>query len=114
MPEFMKGDSKAGRFDQALKSFGPTSGVLEFAEWVGEYQIAILPGQAIGLIGDDGCRLACLVLFDLKYRDFRQRQDALTGGGFGVVQFQAVVGDDDGPLDADAVGGEIEVYPLQS
>ena len=114
MPEFMKGDSKAGRFDQALKSFGPVARVLEFAEGIGEYQVIVFPGQAVGLMGGDDCRLVRLVPLDLKYRDFRQRQDALAGGGFGVVELQAVVGDDDGSLDADAVGGEIEVYPLQS
>ncbi|HWR08977.1 hypothetical protein [Sporomusa sp.] len=71
-------------------------------------------GWPAGLAGSDGCRLACLVLLDLKHSDFRQRQNTSAGSGFGVVQFQAVVGDDDGPLEADAVGDEIEVYPLQS
>ena len=114
VPEFMKGDIDAGCFGQALKAFGPVAWVLEFAEGVGEYQVIIFTGQACGLIGGNGCRLTCLVLFHLDYRNFRQRQDALAGGGFGVVELQAVVGDDDGPLDADTVGGEIEVYPLQS
>ncbi|SFM01088.1 hypothetical protein SAMN04490355_103237 [Pelosinus propionicus DSM 13327] len=114
VPEFVKGDIKARRFGQTLKSFGPVARVLEFAEGVGEYHVVILPGLAAGFAGGDGCRLACLVPLDLKYRDFWQWQDALAGGGFSVVEFQAVVGDDDGPLDADAVGGEFEVYPLQS
>ena len=35
VPEFMKGDIDAGRFGQALKAFGPTSGVLEFAPLAG-------------------------------------------------------------------------------
>ena len=54
VPEFMKGDIDAGRFGQALKVFGPVARVLEFAEWVREYQVIILPGLAVGLAGGDG------------------------------------------------------------
>ena len=112
--EFVKGDIDAGRFGQALKTFGPAARALEFAEGVGKYQVIVFPGQACGLIGSNGCRLVGLVLLDLQNRDFRQRQNALAGDGFGVVEHETIIGDDDGPLDADAVSGEIEVYPLQA
>ena len=85
--EFMKGDIDAGRYGQALKAFGPVARVLEFAVGVGEYLVISFPGQACGLISGNGCRLMSLVLLDLQYCDFRQRQDALAGDGFGVVQF---------------------------
>ena len=112
VPEFMKCDSNAGGIGKAFKSLGPVARVLEFAGWVVEYQVIIFPGLAGGFAGSDGCGLACLVLLDMQYSDLRQWQDALAGGGFGVVELQAVVGDDDSPMDTDTVSGEIEVYPL--
>jgi len=53
--------------------------VLEFAEYVGEYQVIILPGLAVGFAGSDGCGLSCLVPLDMQESDFRQRQDSPAG-----------------------------------
>lgn len=49
---------------------------------------------------------------DLLHGDFRQRQDALPGVCFGIIEFGTVIGDDRGPTNVDSISTEIKVYRL--